>query len=359
VKVSYFETGHYQPPRQLPARWPVAPDDYDRAAGVQSYAGMVERLRLVERLGFDWISVAEHHYSPHRLTPAPTVSAAHLAAVSQSIKIAILGPIVSQSNPVQVAENLAMLDNLMPGRLIVGLLRGVTGEYLTYGLNPQEARERTTEATELILKAWTEPDAFGWQGRHFRFRTVSVWPRPAQQPHPPTYALGASRESCELAARHRLGLGVAYGPFEVMGRAARYYREQCAQHGWQPSSDQIVYRANILLAKTDDAAEELLAARRGPRDSFPLPAAVRDALLQLDRRNIAGETRAPAIGGTLPINFCGSPETVVKQIERCRDEVGAGVIDLMFQKPPSADLDYLTETLELFGKKVLPCIRGV
>jgi alkanesulfonate monooxygenase SsuD/methylene tetrahydromethanopterin reductase-like flavin-dependent oxidoreductase (luciferase family) len=359
MKVSYFETGHYQPPRQLPARWPVAPDNYDGAAGARSYSGMVKRLGLVETLGFDWVSVAEHHYSPHRLTPAPTVSAAYLAACSRRIKIAVLGPIVSQSNPVQVAENLAMLDNMMPGRLVVGLLRGVTGEYLTYGLNPQEARERTTEATELILKAWTEPQAFGWQGRHFRFRTVSVWPRPMQQPHPPTYALGASRESCALAARHQLGLGVAYGPFEVMGRAVRYYREQCAQYGWQPAPEHIIYRANILLAKTDGAAQDLLEARRGPRDSFPLPAGVRDALVQLDRRNIAGETRTPAIGGTLPINFCGGPDTIVEQIKRCRAESGAGVIDLMFQIPGAADLSFLMQSLELFGKKVLPHIRDV
>ena len=236
MKVSYFETARYLAPRKLPAEWPVPPDAYDREAGAQAYRGMIERLQFVEALGFDWVSVSEHHYSPQRLTPAPIVSAAHLAAYAQRIKIAVLGPIVSQSNPVQVAEELAMLDNLMPGRLVVGLLRGITGEYLTYGLNPSEARERTTEGMELVLKAWTEPQPFGWQGRHFQFRTVSVWPRPLQQPHPPTYALGSSRESCEFAARHHLGLGVSYAPFEVVAKATRYYREACAQYGWRPSA---------------------------------------------------------------------------------------------------------------------------
>ena len=104
MKVSFFETAHYRPPRRLPAEWPVPADAYDREAGVQSYRGMIERLQYVEELGFDWVSVAEHHYSPHRLTPAPIVSAAHLAAHSQKIKIAVLGPIVSHSNPVQIAE---------------------------------------------------------------------------------------------------------------------------------------------------------------------------------------------------------------------------------------------------------------
>ena len=359
MKVSYFETAHYLPPRPLPAEWPVPPDAYDRDAGMRAYRGMIERLQFVEALGFDWISVAEHHYSPHRLTPAPVVSAAHLAASSHRIKIAILGPIVSQSNPVQVAENLAMLDNLMPGRLVVGLLRGTTGEYLSYGLNPQEARERTTEAMELILKAWTEPQPFGWQGRHYQFRTVSVWPRPVQQPHPPTYALGGSRESCDFAARHRLGLGVAYGPFEVVGRATRYYREQCAQYGWQPTPEQIIYRANILLAESDGEARRLMEEERRARAVFPLAAPVREALARLDSRNIAGEARAPNIGGMQPTNFFGAPDTVVEQIRRCRDEVGAGVVDLMFQNPGSRDLGFLMRALELFGTKVLPRIREI
>jgi alkanesulfonate monooxygenase SsuD/methylene tetrahydromethanopterin reductase-like flavin-dependent oxidoreductase (luciferase family) len=321
---------------------------------------MVERLRFVEELGFDWVSVVEHHYSPHRLTPAPIVSAAHLAACAKTIKIAVLGPIVSQSNPVQVAEELAMLDVLSQGRLVVGLLRGITGEYLSYGLNPTEARERTTEAMELILKAWTEPQPFGWQGRHFRFRTVSVWPRPLQQPHPQTYALGGSRESCEFAARHRLGLGVAYGPFDGVAKATRYYRDACAGFGWQPAPEQIIYRANILLAESDEEAQDIMRAHRAPVDSFPLRPAIRDGLLQLDSRNIAGERRPAMLGGVLPVNFIGGPDTIVEQIKQCRDQVGAGVIDLMFQTPVSSDpVDALMHRLELFGEKILSRIRDV
>jgi alkanesulfonate monooxygenase SsuD/methylene tetrahydromethanopterin reductase-like flavin-dependent oxidoreductase (luciferase family) len=359
MKVSYFETARYLAPRPLPAEWPVPPEAYDREAGARAYRGMIERLQLVEGLGFDWVSVSEHHYSPQRLTPAPIVSAAHLAAYAQNIKIAVLGPIVSQSNPVQVAEDLAMLDNLMPGRLVVGLLRGITGEYLTYGLNPAEARERTTEGMELVLKAWTEPQPFGWQGRHYQFRTVAVWPRPLQQPHPPTYALGSSRESCEFAARHRLGLGLSYAPFEVVGKATRYYREQCSQYGWQPAPEQIIYRANILMAETDEKAGKLLEQQRGARRGFAPRAKVRDALLKLDSRNVAGEARTPNVGGALPTNFVGGPNTVVEQLKRCRADVGAGVVDLMFQIPSSSDLSFLMRSLEIFGKKVLPHIRDI
>jgi alkanesulfonate monooxygenase SsuD/methylene tetrahydromethanopterin reductase-like flavin-dependent oxidoreductase (luciferase family) len=357
MKVSFFETARYRAPGKLPPEWPVPPAVYDEHAGAEAYAGMVERLQLVERLGFDWLSVSEHHYSPRRLTPAPIVAASHLAAHSRQIKIAVLGPIVSQGNPVRIAEELALLDNLMPGRLVVGLLRGTTGEYLSYGLNPEEARERTSEGMELILKAWTEPQPFGWQGRHFQFRTVAVWPRPRQHPYPPTYALGTSAESCEFAARHRLGLGLSYAPVPVIAKAARYYRDACARHGWQPGSDHIIYRANIMLAETDAAAESALDAPQIHAPS-PMPAGVRDELVQRDRRNVAGEARTANVGGTQPTSFLGGPARVIDQVKQCREEVGVGVLDLFFQTR-SPDPDSLGDTLELFGAKVLPEIRDV
>src|SRR3954466_12086791 len=129
MKVSFFETGRYPVSPDLPREWPVPPSAYDPALGAQAFQGMVERARFVEKLGFDWISLSEHHYSPRILTPSPPLSAAWIAAQVKNIKIALLGPIVPQSNPIRIAEELGMLDTMAGGRLIVGLLRGTTNEY--------------------------------------------------------------------------------------------------------------------------------------------------------------------------------------------------------------------------------------
>jgi alkanesulfonate monooxygenase SsuD/methylene tetrahydromethanopterin reductase-like flavin-dependent oxidoreductase (luciferase family) len=184
-----------------------------------------------------------------------------------------------------------------------------------------------------------------------------VWPRPATAPHPATYVLGTSRESCEFAARHRLGLGLSYAPFPVIARAAGYYREACERDGWQPGPEQVIYRANILLAETDAKAE---AARQKMADQspLPLPAAIGQELIRLDARNIAGEARTPNVGGRLPTTFIGAPATVIDQVKRCREEAGAGVLDLLFQTGDPAP-QVLVDKLTMFGEQVLPHIREV
>jgi len=238
------------------------------------------------------------------------------------------------------------------------MLRGTTNEYLSYDLNPIEARERTDEGMELILKAWTEPQPFGWQGRYFQYRTVSIWPR-LQEPAPPIYALGTSAEAGEFAARHHIGLGVSYGTFELMGKATQYYRERCAHYGWEPGPDDIIYRANMILGETDDKAEEALA-NRSRQAPFPISGPLRDALLRSDvTRNIAGERRPANVGGVLPISFCGGSDRVVEQLRRCRAEIGAGVVDISLADPGTGDVEGMMRSLELFGTKVLPRIRDI
>ncbi len=359
MKISYFETGRYIPPPGLPREWPVPPAAYDPATGAAGLNGMAERVQFVEELGFDWVSVSEHHYSPRILTPNPVVAATWLAARVRSIKIALLGPLVPVNNPIRIAEELAMLDTLAPGRIVIGLLRGTTNEYLSYDLNPAESRARTDEGMELILRAWAEPQAFSWQGRHFQYRTVSIWPR-LQDPPPPTYILGTSAEAGAFAARHRLGLGLSYGSFDSMAQASRYYRDQCAAWGWAPAPDSIIYRANMILGETDEAAEAVLA-RRDKQAPFAVRAGLRDALQQSDiTRNIAGRrTTASVGGGVLPISFCGGPDRVVEQIRRCREVVGAGVLDISLQDPGTGDLDAMMQALDLFGRKVLPRVRDI
>jgi alkanesulfonate monooxygenase SsuD/methylene tetrahydromethanopterin reductase-like flavin-dependent oxidoreductase (luciferase family) len=144
-----------------------------------------------------------------------------------------------------------------------------------------------------------------------------------------------------------------------MGKVTAYYKGQCAQWGWQPEPQQIIYRANILIAETDEKAQQALA--QYPRQAvFQLQAGVAAGLLQLDQRNVAGEGRRPAnVNRALPINFCGGPDEIIAQFKEARAQIGCDVVDLSFQTPGSDEPDALMEALELFGKKVLPQIRDI
>ena len=87
---------------------------------------------------------------------------------------------------------------------------------------------------------------------------------------------------------------------------------------------------------------------------------MRDALLAADTtRNIAGEKRPANVGGVLPISFCGGPDRVVEQIQRCRDVIGAGVLDISLTDPGGGDTGAMLDALDLFGRKVLPRIREI
>jgi alkanesulfonate monooxygenase SsuD/methylene tetrahydromethanopterin reductase-like flavin-dependent oxidoreductase (luciferase family) len=143
-----------------------------------------------------------------------------------------------------------------------------------------------------------------------------------------------------------------------MAKATCYYREQCARHGWQPSPEQILYRANMIVADTDEEAHAQLA-RQPDRPPFAMRAGVRAAMRSADARNIAGEARPTMPSGALPTTFIGNPDTIVEQVRRCREVVGAGVLDLSLHPPGAGDLEPLMRALELFGRKVLPRIRDL
>jgi alkanesulfonate monooxygenase SsuD/methylene tetrahydromethanopterin reductase-like flavin-dependent oxidoreductase (luciferase family) len=189
--------------------WPVAVDGYSAEVARQSMERALEQFEVADQLGFDWVTVAEHHYSPASLTPNPMVMAAAVAQRVRRARIALLGSSIPIQNPVRVAEEFAMLDTLSGGRLVAGMLRGTTNECVTYGVNPAESRERFMEALDLIVRAWTEPQPFGWLGRYYEYRAISIWPRPVQTPHPPIFMSISSPEAAAFAAARQISGGLA------------------------------------------------------------------------------------------------------------------------------------------------------
>ena len=138
--------------------WVVLPNSlYDPVKGAEEYARHIDFLVDCERLGFDGIGVNEHHQTAYGMMPAPNLIASALIQRTKTIKIAILGRALAarRSNPIYIAEEYAMLDNLSKGRIIAGFVRGIGAEYHSTGVNPYFSHERFHEAHDLIIRAWT------------------------------------------------------------------------------------------------------------------------------------------------------------------------------------------------------------
>ena len=347
MKASFFSSVPYVAP--VASRdWPAPPALCDRKAGVDTMNRAMEQALFAEELGFDWVSVSEHHYSPRILTPSPMIFAGALTQRMKRARIALLGPLLPLTNPIRVAEELAMLDAMSGGRIIVLFLRGTPNEILTYRNNPDESREITQEGVELILRAWTEPQPFGWEGRYFSYRTVSVWPRTVQEPHPKVFTSGNNPESVTFAARHRIGLGMSFLPLSAIKQRVAQYHEEAAKEGWQPTSEDILYRFFAHVAENDEEAERNIGSVKVDlRRLYNINAGVVEAVT--GNRPEMREIDRPFL--------CGGPGTVLDQIAALR-AAGVGNMDMSFIWPNITYAQQL-RSMEVVGKSVLPQIRAL
>ena len=139
---------------------------FDPVEGSRLYNEYLEEYILAEECGVDGIMLNEHHNAPFCMQARTNMFGAILAAVTKRVKIVFLGnPLPLSDNPVQLAEELAMIDMISKGRVVSGFVRGGGQEQLANGVNPAFNRERFVEAHDLIQKTWTAAGAVPL-GRH-------------------------------------------------------------------------------------------------------------------------------------------------------------------------------------------------
>ena len=131
-----------------------------------------------------------------------------LARQTRKARLLVLGyPIGHRPDPLRVAEELATVDVISRGRLDMGFIKGVPYEFAASNQNPFGVMDRFWEAHDFIIKAWTTPGPFRWEGKHYHYRYVNPWARPLQQPHPPIWIPSTvSVETVKWTARHRYPL---------------------------------------------------------------------------------------------------------------------------------------------------------
>ena len=352
--------------------WPVGNREFNPERGTGYYETYIDAMVFAEECGFDAVGCNEHHFSPYGLMTNCNLIGAALTQRTSKIKLAMTGNLVPLLNPIRVAEEYAMLDVMSGGRLIAGFMRGIPHEYVAYNMAPDESRERLAEATELIIKAWTEPEPFGWEGKYYKFPAVSIWPRPRQQPHPPIIISASNEDSARFAAKYKAMMGTVFLP--SLGYARQMidaYLQAAEGFGWTPTPEQILIAMSTCIADTDEEARRLLGRGQeyfskvlmgGPRTAQKL-------VVQKTRFFASEEVSEKFVGRIKGLRtrtieeaidegivLCGTPDTVVKQIKRAQGELGMGWLN-MNMKVGNMPNSAILKTMELFRDHVLPEVR--
>jgi alkanesulfonate monooxygenase SsuD/methylene tetrahydromethanopterin reductase-like flavin-dependent oxidoreductase (luciferase family) len=364
LKIEFFQTMNYHGPLDIDS-WPAPPRACESDWAKQTYEHSLDECAAALEAGFDSLNFAEHHYSPKQLTPNPVVLAALAGQRFKDAQIGVFGTDLPLNNPVRIAEEYSMLDNLLDGRLRIAMLRGTPNEYLTYGSNPWESRERYEEGTLLVQACFVEPEPFGWEGRYYRYRNIAVWPRRVQDPHPRILISGNSKDGAIFAGKHGFDLGFSYMEPEKCAVHADIYRETARDNGWEPTADNIQYRHFMFVAPTDADVAEARPAFEGKGLLSLFAGATPDTMLTMMQIGAAlgGVPKHVEIEpGMAPRlvpapAFYGSPDTVNAQIAEAFRVLGMGRLEISVGGVNPLAHDTMLSTLKLIGEEVVPVVH--
>lgn len=215
----------------------------------ERYAAALDMAQWADELGCVRIGVSEHHASPDGYLPSPLPMVAAMAARTTKVKFIVAALLAPFYDPVRLAEDMVVLDNLSKGR--VDLIVGggyVREEFAMFDVPMNERGKRVTEVVNTLKAAFTgEP--FEYRGR-----TVHVTPAP-YRPGGPTISLGGSSEpAARRAAR------IADGFMPSVPEVWDYYRDEVQRLGRpDPGPSPITDKRTVALAEDTEKGWEQMA----------------------------------------------------------------------------------------------------
>ncbi len=307
----------------------------------RDFLGLFEEA---DRLGFDGVWFNEFHFQdPPQPYPSTLLLAAALFARTTRIRIGTSILVLPLHDPLLLAEMIAQLDRQSGGRLDIGMGRGTDPQTFTIlGIDHAQARERFEAAFETMLRVWTQPLSDSHRASA----------PPLQQPHPPLYLAGTTKETMAFAALKNLPLLLSLEPPEPRQLAA--YAEALAESG----ATSMIARSSLCrylciarnLAQAEAAVDDLLARRQRARDAS---ARARGTVNPpLDRAKVRAEQM-----------IWGDPDQCLAQIAALRQAPGAihgiGELRLVFNGNGVLDNAEALASMRLFAETVLPAARDI
>ncbi|HSF33290.1 MAG TPA: LLM class flavin-dependent oxidoreductase [Candidatus Tectomicrobia bacterium] len=317
----------------------------------------VEQIQYSEALGFDYCLIAEHHFSNYGHSPAPLMQALYIGQRTKRLKIGTAAVILPVWQPLRLAEEVAVLDNLIDGRFLCGVGRGYQPyEMAGFGRHLPESRQRFQETMEVLLKAWTQEESFTYDGKFVKVTNpVTVFPKPAQKPYPELLLMGTSVDSMRVAAQ----LGMLPFSSAMMGTEGIRAQFGALVHSYADLDKSLTnlrlgLQCMTHVAPTDEEACEALPYVRWQTR----------AQRGLNRQEVTnGRVNASAFQGELDDKsflerlFFGSPETLIAKFKQAAS-VGVTHISnwMMFG---GIEHEKLMRSIRLMGEEVIPALREV
>jgi len=305
-----------------------------------------------EDAGFDACWASEHHVQPDSGTqywPATLLRLAALATETRSMDLVTAVYVLPLHHPLEVAEKVAVLDQVSEGRVTLGVGLGyVQEEFDAFGVDMDERAARFVEGCKLIDRYLTAEEPVSYDGTVF---SVSDWdptPSPVQTPRPPLLVGGWG----ELALERSVGLGdgwIAGLTGDTRALATRRDRVEtlAREYDKDPSNIEFPVMRETIVAETREEALELgkeylhdiYLETYGSTDwSHPL----------LDEDDVKDFERLAKDRFLI-----GSPSDIISQIESLRDDAGVTHVGCRFHFPGISH-ERIRREVELFGDEVIP-----
>jgi len=318
---------------------------------------LIDFMASSEDLGFDGVWANEHHFHPYGgHIPSPPVFLSALAQRTKRVRLGTSIIALPLHNPIEIAEQMAMVDLMSGGRLELGIGRGfVIHDHETFNIPPEHSQSRNTEGLEVILKAWTGKP-FSHYGQHFNYDNLTVWPKPQQDPHPPVWvACSGTPSSFEWTGQQGYQLlTVAYiKPLETLAALTATYRDAWTASGRKLADAEICTHYQVVLdhdgAAARKRAEQALHRYSALlRESLLLAKSVNKALESSSQEDVNIEKLVDE--GRL---LAGTPEECLAVLERAQDQLGLTVVDCNFL---FGGLTYeeADRSIRLFASEIIP-----
>ncbi len=308
----------------------------------------LREVLLGEELGFHSAWMEEHHGVPNHYWPSPLVVLAGFATRTSKVLLGTNIAVLPFYHPVRAAEDVAMLDVISGGRAIFGVAIGYRPqEFALYGALLENRGARLSEAIRLMRRLWTE-ESVTFAGRYYALSEARIEPRPLR---PVPIWIGGWGD---LSLRRAAELGDAWIPgptarLEKLLDAQATYRRHLAKFGRDPKGVPTPLTRELVIAETEARAREMAERHLlvNYRDEYGKdwahPLIGREDGTPVDKLDDLGRDRF----------LIGTPDQVVRQIERLRETFG--VDHLIFRTYfPGMPHEHIMTELRLLAKEVMP-----